>query len=70
MAQEFPDGAPMKPEMTEFWNPEVTVVTPGVEPAHAPSDAVVLFDVPAKVFSKIGPTTKAKNRVGQWLTVV
>ncbi len=43
-AQEFPDGAPMKPEMTEFWNPEVTVVTPGTQPSDAPSDAIVLFD--------------------------
>ena len=52
MAQEFPDGAPMKPEMTEFWNPEVTVVTPGVEPAHAPSDAVVLFDGTGESFQQ------------------
>lgn len=39
---------PMKPEMTEFWDPEVRVVTPGKPDANAattaPSDAVVLFD--------------------------
>ena len=35
---------PMKPEMTEIWDPEVVVVTPGETPADAPSDAVVLFD--------------------------
>lgn len=35
---------PMKPEMTEIWDPEVAVVTPGATPANAPSDAVVLFD--------------------------
>ena len=38
----------MKPEMTEFWEPEVRVVTPGAPGAQAailpPSDAVVLFD--------------------------
>ncbi len=39
------DGpAPMKPEMTEIWDPEVTVVTPGVTIADPPSDAIVLFD--------------------------
>ncbi len=36
--------APMKPEMTEIWDPEVTVVTPGATPMDAPSDAIVLFD--------------------------
>ncbi len=35
---------PMKPEMTEIWNPEVSVVTPGKTSADAPSDAIVLFD--------------------------
>lgn len=38
------DLAKMKPEMTEFWDPEVTVVTPGQLPSDAPSDAIVLFD--------------------------
>lgn len=35
---------PMKHEMTEIWDPEVAVVTPGETPANAPSDAIVLFD--------------------------
>lgn len=35
---------PMKPEMTEFWEPEVLVVTPGKVLGDAPSDAIVLFD--------------------------
>ncbi len=35
---------PMKPEMTEIWDPEVTVVTPGETPQDAPSDAIVLFN--------------------------
>lgn len=34
----------MKHEMTEVWDPEVAVVTPGKTTADAPSDAIVLFD--------------------------
>ncbi|WP_217652715.1 3-keto-disaccharide hydrolase [Tangfeifania diversioriginum] len=43
MAQ-TPERPPMKPEMTEIWDPEVPVVTPGETPVDAPSDAIVLFD--------------------------
>jgi hypothetical protein len=42
VAQEEP--MKMKPEMTEIWDPEVQVVTPGETNAEAPSDAIVLFD--------------------------
>jgi hypothetical protein len=35
---------PMKPEMTEIWNPEVKVVSPGKTNSDAPSDAIILFD--------------------------
>lgn len=35
---------PMKPEMTEIWDPEVRIVTPGATPLDAPSDAIILFD--------------------------
>ena len=46
--QKIPTPPRMAPEMTEFWEPEVTVVTPGKATANAaitaPSDAVVLFD--------------------------
>lgn len=35
---------PMKPEMTEIWDPEVRVVTPGQAMTDAPSDAIVLFN--------------------------
>ena len=35
---------PMKPEMTEIWDPQISVVTPGETPKDAPSDAIVLFD--------------------------
>lgn len=35
---------PMKPEMTEIWEPEVLVVTPAKILGDAPSDAIILFD--------------------------
>lgn len=35
---------PMKPEMTEIWNPEVKVTVPGKKDSDAPSDAIVLFN--------------------------
>ena len=35
---------PMKPEMTEVWNPEVKVITPAKKIGDAPSDAIILFD--------------------------
>lgn len=35
---------PMKPEMTEIWEPEVEVVTPAKVLGDAPSDAIILFD--------------------------
>ncbi len=35
---------PMKPEMTEIWEPEVKVVTPAKKLGDAPSDAIILFD--------------------------
>lgn len=41
---QVPEPMKMKPEMTEFWDPEVTVVTSGETPQDAPSDAIVLFD--------------------------
>lgn len=45
--KKYPERAPMKPEMSEYWQPQPTVVTPGrmcEEVSSAPSDAVVLFD--------------------------
>lgn len=42
VAQEEP--AKMEPGMTEIWDPEVSIVTPGENPVDAPSDAIVLFD--------------------------
>lgn len=35
---------PMKPEMTEIWEPEVAVVQPAQQLGDAPSDAIILFD--------------------------
>ena len=44
----LPIPPPMKPEMTEFWQPEVRVIKPGMATSNAamtpPSDAIVLFD--------------------------
>jgi len=34
----------VKPEETEYWDPEVRVITPGGAVGAAPSDAIVLFD--------------------------
>ena len=35
---------PMKPEMTEIWEPEVAIVTPAKILGNAPSDAIVLYE--------------------------
>ncbi len=44
----YPEPTPMKPQMSEYWTPQPTVITPGTATANAvmsaPSDAVVLFD--------------------------
>lgn len=39
-----PKDAEMRPEMTEIWVPEVTVVTPGETNMNPPADALILFD--------------------------
>ncbi len=43
-----PEPMPMKAEMTEFWEPQPKVVTPGAVPSNMvvppPSDAIILFD--------------------------
>ena len=45
---EFPKQEPMKPGMSEYWNPQPKVVTPGTATSNAfispPSDAIILFD--------------------------
>ena len=35
---------PMKPEMTEIWEPQVKVITPAKILGEAPSDAIILFN--------------------------
>jgi len=42
VAQEEP--MEMSHEMTEVWDPEVPVITPGETTSDAPSDAIILFD--------------------------
>ncbi len=42
-AQQVPT-MPMKPEMTEIWDPEIRVVNPGEKFGDIPSDAVSLFN--------------------------
>jgi hypothetical protein len=44
----YPKQQPMRPQMSEYWTPQPTIVTPGNNTSHAilsaPSDALVLFD--------------------------
>ena len=43
----YPEPAPMRPAMTEYWQPQPKVVTPGKtheKAIAAPSDALILFD--------------------------
>jgi len=56
--------AKMKPEMTEFWDPEVAIVTPGQLPSDAPSDAIVLFDGTQESFN--ANWTNAKGEPSNW----
>jgi hypothetical protein len=65
-----PKPPPMKPEMTEFWEPQVRVVAPGATPQQAPADAIILFD--GKDLSKWkGRDGDAKWQVGDGaMTVV
>ena len=49
VAQEkkYPRQAPMTPEMSEYWQPQPSIVTPSKAPSEisdAPSDAIILFD--------------------------
>lgn len=44
VAQEEDESMKMKHQMTEIWDPEVSIVTPGEKVSDAPSDAIILFD--------------------------
>jgi hypothetical protein len=64
---------PMKPEMTEIWEPEVAVVTPGKNAGDPPSDAIVLFDgkdLSQWVSAKNGGPAPWKIVNGDYLEVV
>ena len=61
---QVPEPMKMKPEMTEFWDPEVTVVTPGELPQNAPSDAIVLFDGTAASYAQ--NWVSRKNEAPGW----
>jgi len=57
--------ARMKPEMTEFWDPEVAVVTPGSTTSDAPSDAFVLFNGTPESFA--ANWTNSKGEPSGWV---
>jgi type 1 glutamine amidotransferase len=44
----YPQPMGMRPEMSEYWQPQPTIITPGIGTANAyrtaPADAIVLFD--------------------------
>jgi hypothetical protein len=42
--KKFPVPEKMTPGMTEIWEPEVSIIQPGVTNSDAPSDAIVLFN--------------------------
>lgn len=60
-SQEVSKVMPMKPEMTEIWEPEVEIVTPGEMHGDAPSDAIVLFKD-----RMINEWTNDKGETPQW----
>ncbi len=62
---EHPENAKMKPEMTEFWDPEVVVVTPAESNSNAPSDAIILFDGTSESFTQ--NWTNKKEEVPEWV---
>jgi Domain of Unknown Function (DUF1080) len=64
---------PMKPEMTEIWDPEVAVVTPAKTLGDAPSDAIILFngkDLSQWVMSKDKSPAKWEIKDNNYMEVV
>jgi hypothetical protein len=59
-----PENAKMTHEMTEFWDPEVPVITPGEKPQDAPSDAIILFDGTQKSLNE--NWVDSKGNVPSW----
>jgi len=66
-----PTPPPMKPEMTEFWEPEVKAITPG-ENMAPPSDAIILFDGKdlSQWVSNADPSKPAQWTVGKGVFTV
>lgn len=62
VSAQTPEPMKMKPEMTEIWDPEIRVVTPGETPANAPSDAIILFDG-----TNLNEWTNGKGEVAEWI---
>ncbi len=54
----------MVPAMTEIWDPEVTVVTPGASPSMASSDAIILM---AEGLPLENEWTNDKGEKPQWI---
>jgi len=61
VSAQTPEPMKMKPEMTEIWDPEIRVITPGENPAKAPSDAIVLFDG-----TNLNEWTNGKGEAAEW----
>jgi hypothetical protein len=71
-AQRPVDLKKMNPEMTEIWDPEVTVIQPGIKDGDAPSDAIVLFngtDISAEWTDTKGSPSKWIIRDGALISV-
>ncbi len=70
--KKFPEPEKMTPGMTEIWEPEVKIVTPGATDRDAPSDAIVLFnggDINSEWTDNSGNPSKWKVEDGALVSV-
>ncbi len=65
-----PENAKMKPEMTEFWDPEVTVITPGETPRMLPLMQLSFLMELLPVWIRTGPTEEGKPPDGKLPIIV